>query len=133
MKAVISYAEILDFVEKSYRIRPTVTTINRNSIELGYKPAPFIPAIELQLSIRSVSNDMLSLSYDCGAAATVLLNSAINAIKQHLPSGIVIDVAERRVDINLRSFDKLVSVLNYVSISNIFFENDAVNVDLSLV
>ncbi len=48
MNIIITYKEISDFIEQKFKIRPTFSSVNKNILNVSYKPVAFIPSIDIK-------------------------------------------------------------------------------------
>jgi hypothetical protein len=133
MNAVITYKEISDFIEKEFKIRPKFTTVDEKTFEVSYKPGVFMPTIAVKFHIESLRRDIVSMSYDCGAAASLMISSAIAFLEEKLPNGVEVNTTKKFVNVYLQRFKQVEKALEYVALSNITFEENSVNVGLSMV
>jgi len=133
MNAVITYKEISDFIEKEFRIRPKFTTVDEKTFEASYKPGVFMPAIAVKFHIEAMRKDVVCMSYDCGTAASLMIAGAVAYLEEKIPSGIEVNATDKRVNIYPQRFKQLEKVLEYVALFNVAFEENAVNIILSMV
>ena len=133
MNAVITYKEISDLIEKEYKIRPKFTTVDEKTLEVSYKPSVFMPAIAVKFHIEAMRKDVVCISYDCGTAASLMIAGAVAYLEEKIPSGIEVNTTDKRVNIYPQSVKQLEKALEYLALSNIVFEENSVNVALSLV
>ena len=133
MNAVITYKEISDFIEKEYKIRPKFTTVDEKTFEVSYKPGVFMPAIAVKFHIEAMRKDVVCISYDCGTAASLMIAGAVAYLEEKIPSGIEVNTTDKCVNIYPQSVKQLQKALEYVALSNIVFEENSVNVALSMV
>lgn len=128
MKAIITYNEILDFVENKFRVRPTLSRIDSRILEVSYKPMPLMPAITIRLCVESVSQDEVVLSYMCNPAVEMMVGGVATYFKQMIPDGVDVNTTTRQVNIYPKRIEQLREALNYVALSDIVFKEDSVNV-----
>ena len=133
MNAVITYKEISDFIEKEYKIRPKFTTVDEKTFEVSYKPGVFMPAIAVKFHIEAMRKDVVCISYDCGTAASLMIAGAVAYLEEKIPSGIEVNTTDKRINVYPLRFKQLEKVLEYLALSNIVFEENSVNVALSMV
>ena len=133
MNAVITYNEISNFVEKQYKIRPVLNTIDSQTVEVSYKPGAFLPSIGVKLRIDDVVDDIVHLSYDCGAAASLMIAGIVAYLEQKLPNGIEVNTTDKRIVVSPQKFKELEKVLEHVALNTIRFEDDSVNLALMMV
>ncbi len=133
MNAVITYNEISSFVEKQYKIRPVLNTIDSQTVEVSYKPGALLPSIGVKLRIDDVVDDIVHLSYDCGAATLLMIAGIVAYLEQKLPNGIEVNTTDKRIVVSPQKFKELEKVLEHVALNTIRFEDDSVNLALMMV
>lgn len=133
MNAVITYKEISDFIEKEFKIRPKFTTVEEKTFEVSYKPSVFMPAITVKFHVEAMRKDIVCISYDCNTAASLMIAGVVAYLEEKIPSGIEVNTTDKRVNIYPQRFKQVEKALEYVALSNIAFEENAVNVGLSVV
>ena len=133
MNAVITYKEISDFIETKFMVRPQFNTIDERTIEVSYKPALFMPAIGVKFHIDAMRKDIVCLSYECGTPASLMIAGVVAYLEEKIPSGVEVNTTDKRVNIYPQRFKQLEKVLEYVALSNITFEENSVNVALTMV
>ena len=133
MNAVITYKEISDLIEKECKIRPKFTTVDEKTFEVSYKPGVFMPAIAVKFHIEAMRKDIVCMSYDCGTAASLMIAGVVAYLEEKIPSGIEVNTTDKRVNIYPQRFKQVEKALEYVALSSIAFEENSVNVGLSMV
>lgn len=133
MNAVITYKEISDFIEKEFKIRPKFTTIDVKTFEVSYKPGVFMPVIAVKFRIEAMRKDIICLSYECGNPASLMIAGVVAYLEEKIPSGIEVNVADKRVNIYPQRFKQIENVLEHIALSNITFEDNSANVELTMV
>lgn len=133
MNVVITYKEISDFIEKEYKIRPRFTTINEKTVEVSYKPGVFMPVISVNVKIEAMRQDIVCMSYECGTAASLMIAGIVAYLEETIPSGIEVSTTDKRVNIYPQRFKQVDKALEYVALSNLTFEDNAINIGLSIV
>lgn len=133
MNAEITYKEISDFIEKEFKIRPKFTTVNEKTLDVSYKPGVFMPTISVKFHIKTMRNDIICLSYECGNAASLMIAGVVAYLQEKIPNGIEVNTTDKRVNIYPQRFKQLEKALKYVALSNITFEENSANVALTMV
>lgn len=133
MNAVITYQEISDLIERGFKLRPKFSTVDEKCVELSYKPGALMPTIAIKFRIEAMRKDVVCLTYECGKAASLIVAGVVAYLEEKIPSGIEINTDDRRINIYPQRFEQLEKVLTYVALSDITFEDSAVNVSLSMV
>jgi hypothetical protein len=133
MNAVITFKEVSDFIEKESKIRPRFTTINEKTVEVSYKPGVFMPAISVNVKIEAMRQDIVCMSYECGTAASLMIAGIVAYLEETIPSGIEVSTTDKRVNIYPQRFKQVEKALEYVALSNLTFEDNAINIGFSMV
>ena len=133
MNAVITYKEISDFIETEFKIRPKFTTVDEKTLEVSYKPGVFMPTISVKFHIEAMRKDILCLSYECGTPASLMIAGVVAYIEEKIPSGIEVNTTDKRVNIYPQHLKQLEKVLEYVTLSNLIFEDNSANITLSMI
>ncbi len=133
MNAVFTHKEISDFIEREFKIRPMFSAVDEKTFEVSYKPSVFMPEIAVKFHIEAMRKDVVCMSYDCGTAASLMIAGAVTYLEEKIPDGLEVNTADKRVNIYPQRFKQLEKVLEYVALSDIAFEENAVNVTLSMV
>ena len=133
MNAVITYKEISDFIEKEFKIRPKFTTVDEKTFEVNYKPGVFMPTISVKFHIEAMRKDIVCLSYECGTPASLMIAGVVAYLEEKIPSGIEVNTIDKRVNIYPQRFKQLEKALEYVSLSDMIFEENSANVVLTIV
>lgn len=133
MNILISYKEIIEQVAKKFIVNPAIEAIDEKTVEVSYKPASFFLSISVRFHIESAHNDLICMTYDCSPATAVIVSGLVAQFENRIPSQLEVNTAEKRVSIYPRRFEKLEKVLEYVSLSDIVFEQEAVNVQLTAI
>ena len=123
MNVIITYKEISDFIEQKFKIRPTFSSVNKNILNVSYKPVAFMPSIDIKFVIDEISDDSVSISYDCGTAAALMIAGVITYLKENIPNGIDVNTTDRKVKIYPQQIEQVRKALEYVALSDITFEN----------
>lgn len=132
MKVVITYNEISDIIEKRLRIRPDFTTIDTNTFDASYKPGFLMPTITIRFHVNNISQDVISLSYKGSTAAAHMISGAVAYLEEKIPSGIEVNTGQKQIKIYPHRIKQMEKVLEYVTLSNIVFEDNTVNVGLTI-
>lgn len=128
MNAIITYDEIQNLIRKKSKVCPNFTAVDNKTLKIGYKPSMFIPEINVSVHVETISKDLINLSYDCSVAVTMIVSGAVKFLESAIPGGIKINTDSKRIEIYPESFEKMAKVYKYMSLSDIAFTDDAVNV-----
>lgn len=133
MNAVITYKELSDFIEKEFKIRPKFTTVDDKTFEVNYKPSVFMPTISVKFHIKAMRKDIVCLSYECGSPVSLMIASVVAYLEEKIPSGIEVNTTDKHVNIYPQRFKQLEKALEYVALSNITFEENSMNIAISII
>lgn len=132
MNAIVTYEEISNLIERKFKVCPTITVIDEKTVQVSYKPGLFMPVIGVKFRIENLHNDTVYLSYDCGKAASLVIAGIVAYFDKKIPNGIEVDAIAKRITIIPHNIDKLKQVLTYVSLKDVTFDYQSVNLTLSV-
>ena len=92
-----------------------------------------MPAIGVKFHIEAMRKDIICMSYECGIPASLMIAGAVAYHEEKIPSGIEVNTTDKRINIYPQRFKQIEKALDYVALSNITFEENSVNVGLSMV
>jgi hypothetical protein len=133
MNVIITYKEISDFIEQKFKIRPTFSSVNKNILKVSYKPMAFMPSIDIKFVIDEISDDSVSISYDCGAAAALMIAGVVTYLNENIPNGVDVNTTNRKVKIYPQQIEQVEKALEYVALSDITFDENNINIALLLI
>lgn len=127
MNISISYSEILNFVEKKFKVRPLLQKKTASVLTIGYKPTALLPAMSVDIAVDGIDDDVVMLSYDCSKAISLVVSGVVTYLEEKMPVAVDVDTAARTIKLNLGKIDKLKAVLEYMALTDIAFaENEVV-------
>ena len=133
MNVLITYKEISDFIEQKFKIRPLFSSIDRRTLNVSYKPMAFMPSIDIKFVIDEISDDSVSISYNCGAAAALMIAGVVTYLKENIPNGVDVNTTDRKVKIYPQQIEQVEKALEYVALSDITFDENSINIALLLI
>jgi hypothetical protein len=133
MNVLITYKEISDFIEQKFKIRPLFSSIDRRTLNVSYKPMAFMPSIDIKFVIDEISDDSVSISYDCGAAAALMIAGVVTYLNENIPNGVDVNTTNRKVKIYPQQIEQVEKALEYVALSDITFDENSINIVLLLI
>ena len=128
MKLTITYKEIETKVKELAKVSLSIRKYDDKSLKVVYASGiPFMPDIDIVLTIVNVYSDKLELTYSCsplvGKAVEKLLPKAI----ERFPKSVV-NVNGKNIMLNLAEIDKLEKVLKYLFLEKIEVNDDNIEV-----
>ena len=132
MYASIQYNEITSFIERNYKLKIGLKSIEQKELEVSYKLSSFIPQISITLHIENISNDCIGLTYKSNSALELIINGIVSFVTENVPTGVEIDTTARRVKVYPHKFEKLEKALEFVELKDVVFDNDEIKAVLSL-
>lgn len=133
MKVSIGYEEVSDMLKQKFGVRPDLKRQDDKVLGVAYKPAGFVPAVRLTVKIEALRKDVVCLSYDCSMPVSLLIAGAVGHLQNRIPEGVDIDVDGKRVNVYLQSVDKLKHLCEHVSLTDITFSENSIDVSFTLV
>ena len=77
--------------------------------------------------------NIVCLSYECGTPASLMIAGVVAYLEEKIPSGIEVNTTDKCVNIYPQRFKQLEKALEYVSLSDMIFEENSANVVLIMV
>lgn len=133
MNVLITYKEISDFIEQKFKIRPLFSSIDRRTLNVSYKPMAFMPSIDIKFVIDEISDDSVSISYDCGTVAALMIAGVVTYLNENIPNGVDVNITDRKVKIYPQQIEQVEKALEYVALSDITFDENSINIALLLI
>lgn len=133
MNVQITYKEISDLIAGKYNVSPVFKGVDAKTVEVSYKLAGFFPNICVRFHIEAMRRDIVCMTYDCAPATALIIGGIVAHLEKAVPSGLEIKTTDKRVNVYLQRFEQIEEALEHVSLSNITFEEDAMNVALTIV
>ena len=131
MKLKVTFDEIIEQVQKRFHVAPTLKMVDYKTIEASYKPMPFIK-VALTIKVLEIHNDGLTLKYDAGTATMMMLQGAIELVKEHLPEFVTINDSAKTICINASKIEKADKMLEMLQLKDVCFDADGVDIELKL-
>lgn len=133
MYITITYNELSELVYNKFNVRPKFITIDEKTFEVGYKPSVFIPNVCIQFHIEMINKNNVCLSYECSVHTSLMIAGFVAYIKEKLPSGVEVNTIDKYINIYPQRFKQVEKVLEFVTLSNITFAGENINVELKII
>ena len=132
MELTITCNEIQETLKDKAKVNLSVSKYDERSLKVAYASGiPFMPDIDIVLTIVNVYSDKLELAYSCsplvGKAVEKLLPKAI----ERFPKGVV-NVNGKNIMLNLAEIDKLEKVLKFLSLEKIVIKDECIDIDVKV-
>lgn len=128
----IVFEELLSYVKRHYGVAPQLNCVDKKTLEVGYKPASFIPQITVRLRIEDICGEVVCLSYDCSKAMTLLITGAVELLNEKMPGGVKVDTTYRRIELLLNQIDALTKALTYIQPNDLLFNPNSIDLVVAL-
>ena len=132
MKLTITYKEIETKIKELAKVSLSIRKYDDKSLKVVYASGiPFMPDIDIVLTVENVYSDKLELTYSCsplvGKAVEKLLPKAI----ERFPKGLV-TINGKNIMLNLAEVDKLEKVLKFLSLEKIVVKDEHIEIGINL-
>lgn len=132
MKVTITYKEITTTVKDKAKVNLSVSKYDERSLKVVYAAGiPFVPDIDIVLTVVSVYHNKLELTYSCGPLVEKAVEKLLPKLTERLPGGVV-NINGKNVMINLAEVEQLEKVLKFLSLSDIVVNDNAIEVLLEV-
>lgn len=132
MIASVGFKEIIDFVKGKFGANVNISKASDRALNIGYKPSIF-PEIVVKISIQEVGNDRISLSYECNTGLSLILSGVVSLLNKEIPDAVRVDTEQRSVQILPKRIKGLDKALEYLKLSDIIIDDDAIRVIVTAV
>ena len=132
MKLTITYKEITTTLKDKAKVNLSVSKYDERSLKVVYAAGiPFVPDIDIVLTVVSVYPNKLELTYSCGPLVEKAVEKLLPKLTESLPGGVV-NINGKNVMINLAEVEQLEKVLKFLSLSDIVVNDNAIEVLLEV-
>ena len=132
MKLSLRYNEIQETLKDKAKVNLSVSKYDERSLKVVYAAGiPFMPDIDIVLTIVGVYPNKLELAYSCGPLVGKAVEKLLPKVTERLPKG-VLNINGKNIMINLAEVEQLKKVLKFLSLSNIVVNDNAIEVLLDV-
>lgn len=132
MKLTITYKEITTTLKEKAKVNLSVSKYDERSLKVVYAAGiPFVPDIDIVLTVVGIYPNKLELAYSCGPLVGKAVEKLLPKLTERLPGG-VLNINGKNVMINLAEVEQLKKVLKFLSLSNIVVNDNAIEVLLEV-
>lgn len=132
MKLTITYKEITTTLKDKAKVNLSVSKYDERSLKVVYAAGiPFVPDIDIVLTVVGVYPNKLELAYSCGTLVGKAVEKLLPKVTERFPKGVV-NVNGKNVMINLAELEQLEKVLKFLSLSDIVVNDNAIEVLLEV-
>ena len=135
MEIQISYNELLRFLRNHANVdvsRLQMVRQNSRTLAISYDISDWVPTVTISVSVDKVTEHHLYLSYDCSAAASMIISGVVSFLQSKIPAGVKVDTTSKKVYVYLDVINGLEKVLQYVTPTDIQFETNMIYVSAEL-
>ena len=137
MKLTITYTELQDYVASHFHKTVNFGYVDETtvSVSLPIKVLGFTKSVSINITVKKIEGTDLFLSYDGKMGIDLLVSPAISYAKKLVPEKAdwVEQMPGNIVKLRLGDIDKLQKVFDKLELNNIFFEQDNIGIEMSLV
>ena len=125
MEVQISYNEVLRFLRNHANVDTSRLQIVRKgsrTLAISYDISAWAPTVTISISVDKVTEHHLYLSYDCSAAASMIISGVVSFLQSKIPAGVKVDTSSKKVYVYLDVINGLEKALQYVTPTDIYFD-----------
>ena len=127
----VSFDEIVSYIRDSYKVPLTIE--NKSDKVLSVKYKQLFVDIVVNITVEEVSNDVVSLTYDCGSAMSLIVSGVVELLHSKLPDAVVVDANSKSITVYPKKIKGAEGVLQYLRLSDIVFDDNAIKVIITAV
>ena len=135
MELQITYNELLRFLRNHTNIdtsRLQIVRMSSRTLAISYDISVWVPTVTISVSVDKITEHHLYLSYDCSAAASMIISGVVSFLQSKIPAGVKVDTTSKKVYVYLDVINGLEKALQYVTLTDIRFDADAISVSAEL-
>ena len=135
MELQITYNELLRFLGNHTNIdtsRLQIVRMSSRTLAISYDISVWVPTVTISVSVDKITEHHLYLSYDCSAAASMIISGVVSFLQSKIPAGVKVDTTSKKVYVYLDVINGLEKVLQYVTPTDIQFETNMIYVSAEL-
>ena len=135
MEVHISYNELLRFFRNHANVDVSRLQIIRKSsrtLAISYDISDWGPTVTISVSVDKVTEHHLYLSYDCSAAASMIISGVVSFLQSKIPAGVKVDTTSKKVYVYLDVINGLEKALQFVTPKDVQFETNVIHVSAKL-
>lgn len=135
MELQITYNELLRFLGNHTNIdtsRLQIVRMSSRTLAISYDISVWVPTVTISISVDKVTEHHLYLSYDCSAAASMIISGVVSFLQSKIPAGVKVDTTSKKVYVYLDVINGLEKALQYVTPTDIHFDADVIYVGIEL-
>lgn len=135
MEVQISYNELLRFLRNHANVDVSRLQIIRKSsrtLAISYGISDWVPTVTISVSVDKVTEHHLYLSYDCSAAASMIISGVVSFLRSKIPAGVKVDTSSKKMYVYLDVINGLEKVLQYLTPKDIQCETNMIHVSAEL-
>lgn len=135
MEVQISYNELLRFLRNHANVdvsRLQIVRMSSRTLAISYDISAWVPTVTISVSVDKVTDHHLYLSYDCSAAASMIISGVVSFLQSKIPAGVKVDTTSKKVYVYLDVINGLEKALQHVTLTDIRFDADAISVSAEL-
>lgn len=131
MELQITYNELLRFLGNHTNIdtsRLQIVRMSSRTLAISYDISVWGPTVTISISVDKVTEHQLYLSYDCSAAASMIISGVVSFLQSKIPAGVKVDTTSKKVYVYLDVINGLEKALQYVTPKDVQFETNMIYV-----
>lgn len=135
MELQITFSELLRFLGKHTNIdtsRLQIVRMSSRTLAISYDISVWVPTVTISVSVDEVTDHHLYLSYDCSAAASMIISGVVSFLESKIPAGVKVDTTSKKVYVYLDVINGLEKALQHVTPTDICFDAAAISVSAEL-
>lgn len=133
MQLRLDYKELTGYVKNHFHIEPEINYADAKNITVSYSPNRFFPSIKANLTVEEVNEFVIVLHYDMAPTAMKLVNGLLPMFESKLDKNIFsLRKDEQRLVININGIKGIEKVTEYLTLSDITFDETSLCVNARL-
>lgn len=131
MDITIGYNEIVSYIKDKHKVPLTIEKKSDKVLSVKYKQL-FVDIV-VNITVEEASNDVVSLTYDCGSAMLLIISGVVELLHSKLPDAVNVDTNNKSITVYPKKIKGAEGALQYLRLSDIVFDDNAIKIIIAAV
>lgn len=133
MQITISYPEIERFIQTHYQRMMKIQFVDSQTFAVSYSPYRFMPSVQVHVRIQNLSEETVVLVYNGRRGVNLIIRGLLSFMKEKINTDFLsVDSKRQIIWINLNSIKGIDKAYQYITPSDIYFDQERIHLTLEI-
>ena len=133
MQITISYPEIERFIQTHYQRMMKIQFVDSQTFAVSYSPYRFMPSVQVHVRIQNLSEETVVLVYNGRRGVNLIIRGLLSFMKEKINTDFLsVDSKRQIIWINLNSINGIDKAYQYITPSDIYFDQERIHLTLEI-